>query len=205
MQVSSQLVTLAQWMAGEFTNKVQAIAEPVWYVHLHLWQRPLPISVFGDLALFAEQANSLYLDKSYRQRIMRFVETEEGIAVNYFGFRHPEAFIGAGANPELLAKITLDDLEPLPGCSLKVSVSPNEPKVFTATLPTDAHCCFQYNGETRQVILGFEATASEFKSFDHGINPETKAAIWGAIAGPYCFTKIQDFSPEVSLLTTENY
>ena len=46
---------LAQWLAGEFENKNQAMSEPTWFVNLKLWNRPLPFLIDGNYALFAEQ------------------------------------------------------------------------------------------------------------------------------------------------------
>jgi hypothetical protein len=36
MTLPPELITLASYMAGKFDNQQQALAEPVWYVHLHL-------------------------------------------------------------------------------------------------------------------------------------------------------------------------
>ncbi|HEY9302185.1 MAG TPA: CpcT/CpeT family chromophore lyase, partial [Phormidium sp.] len=83
MTISPELIALAQYMAGEFDNREQALADPTWYVHLRLWQRPLPIPLFSEpsIALFAEQANILELDKPYRPRIvqLRQVKTAPGL------------------------------------------------------------------------------------------------------------------------------
>ena len=55
MTISPELIALAQYMAGEFDNREQALAEPTWYVHLRMWQRPLPVPLFSEpsIALFA--------------------------------------------------------------------------------------------------------------------------------------------------------
>jgi hypothetical protein len=42
--------------------------------------------------------------------------------------------------------------------------------------------------------LGFETTAAEFHSYDKGIDPETGKATWGAIMGPYRYTKRNQYS-----------
>ncbi len=34
-------MALGEYLAGEFDNREQAIGEPIWYVHLRLWQRPV--------------------------------------------------------------------------------------------------------------------------------------------------------------------
>jgi len=51
-----------------------------------------------------------------------------------------------------------------------------------------------YQGEKRQVRLGFEACPTEFSSDDKGIDITTGAGIWGALMGPYHYQKRQDFA-----------
>ncbi|MDJ0689048.1 MAG: CpcT/CpeT family chromophore lyase [Xenococcaceae cyanobacterium MO_188.B32] len=43
MTLSPQLIALGTYLAGEFDNQQQALAEPAWYVHLRLWKRPVPL------------------------------------------------------------------------------------------------------------------------------------------------------------------
>lgn len=187
------LLTLAQWLTGEFENSDQAIAQPAWFVSLRLWHRPLPTRIDGNLALFAEQANTLYLDQPYRQRILNLQETADPqiLRVQYFAFKQPERFKGAGAHPQRLEGLTMEDLDLLPGCWLTVKQQSN---CFIAQPEADARCFFQYNGETRQVVLGFEVSDRQFRSYDKGVNIETGEGLWGALMGPYEFKKCKDFS-----------
>ncbi|MBF1999890.1 MAG: chromophore lyase CpcT/CpeT [Synechococcales cyanobacterium M58_A2018_015] len=195
---SSALVTLAQWLAGEFENTAQSQEQPAWFVHLRLWHRPLPWRVDGNLALFAEQANVLYLDQPYRQRILVLQETAspDQLRVQYFAVPSPEQVRGAGANPALLQALDPAALEYLPGCELLVTCTPD---TYTAKPPAGARCCFQYNGETRQVVLGFQAYSSRYLSYDRGVDPQTGQALWGAIMGAYDFQKYRDFATELPL------
>lgn len=192
MSFSPQLTALAEYLAGEFDNKAQALADPAWYVHLRMWQRPVSLFSSDSFALFAEQANVLNLDQPYRQRIMRLQQKPDAdaIQVQYYMPKDPDALKCAGQNPDLLNTLTPEQLDLLPGCILSVTqqeISPHCYK-FTATAPPEARCCFTYSGNTIQVSLGFEATKDEFYSYDKGIDPEGKAT-WGAIMGPYRYTK----------------
>ena len=202
MTLSSELITLATYMAGEFDNQQQAIAEPVWYVHLRLWQRPVPLFTEDSLTLFAEQANIVNLDKPYRPRILRLQSsdtTPASLEVQYYMLKDIEAIRGAGRNPELLRQLTSDDIEFLPGCNLTVKqqqLAPNSYE-FSASSATGTPCGFSYQGNSYQVSLEFEATAEEFRSYDKGIDPTTGKAIWGALMGPFRFTKRQDFASEL--------
>lgn len=189
------LHTLANYLAGEFDNQAQAIDQPTWFVHLRLWHRPLPWKIDGNPALFAEQANVLYLDKPYRQRIVVLQPTDQPdrFRAQYYAFRQPDRVCGAGANPEILKTLSLEDLELLPGCILTVTHTHG---TFKAEPEPEAKCCFQYNGQTRQVILGFEVSVDRFLSFDRGVEPDTGKLLWGAIMGAYEFRKCHDFSQD---------
>ncbi len=180
-------------MAGEFDNREQAIAEPIWYVHLRLWQRPVSLFTQDSITLFAEQANALYPQSPYRQRLMRLMTASNGVdlQVQYYSFKDPGTVSGGGQNPELLAKITEEAIELLPGCVLNIT----QPQVFMfkASQRPDTPCYFNYQGEKREVSLGFEARENEFLSYDKGIDIESQRAIWGAIMGPYRFMKKQNY------------
>lgn len=189
------LDTLVHWLAGEFDNQPQALEQPAWFVHLRLWHRPLPFRIAGNSALFAEQANAIYPDNPYRQRVISFRSTDSGqLQVQYFAFKNPAKMSGAGANPDRLQSLMPEELDLLPGCVLSVT---QQGQCFKADPPPDAKCYFQYQGETRQVILGFEVSAETFLSYDRGVDPTTGKALWGAIMGAYSFRKCQDFSGEL--------
>jgi hypothetical protein len=191
----STLATLTQWLTGEFDNQAQAFNQPIWFVHLRLWHRPFPIAIDGHPTLFAEQANALYLNNPYRQRVWMLKPTEQPaqFQAQYFGFRQPDRVRGAGLNPELLKRITLEDLELLPGCCLSIQFQND---CFTASPEPDTKCCFQYNGETRQVVLGFEVSVDRFLSLDRGVDSTTGQALWGAVMGAYEFQKIKQYSSQ---------
>jgi hypothetical protein len=199
--MNSDLLTLAQYLSGEFVNQEQAIADPAWYVSLRLWQRPLkvfPADQSGEsITIFAEQANVLQLASPYRQRllqVMRSPANPSALQVQYYGFLNPAAVKGAGQNPSLLATLTPDQVEFLPGCVLEVTPRSHPTGThFVATAPTDACCRFHYEGKIGQVSLGFEISPDAYLTYDKGIDPETGRALWGAIMGPYRYQKIQEF------------
>lgn len=197
MALSTALQTLATYLSGEFDNRQQAIADPAWFVHLKLWQRPVRLFDEDSVTLFAEQANVLQLEQPYRQRLLRLYQPNPPDASSlllgqYYNLKQPTRFKGAGQDPERLLTLTEAEIELLPGCILQIS-QPQEQQ-FVATQPADCRCFFSYQGEQRQVRLGFVASPEEFFSYDTGIEIETGKAIWGAIMGAYRYTKRQEFS-----------
>ncbi|MEO0948656.1 MAG: chromophore lyase CpcT/CpeT [Cyanobacteria bacterium J06641_5] len=187
---TTDLETLGHWLTGEFDNPDQALAQPIWFVRLRLWQRSLPQGLGGQLAFFAEQANALYLDRPYRQRVFTLTPAADSaaIVVQYYACKDPERWCGAGAQPKRLAELSPVDLERLPGCELLARWQGDD--CIAAQPPAGCHCFFEYQNEKRQVVLGFEARRDRFLSFDRGVDPVTGRALWGALMGPYEFTRL---------------
>lgn len=200
MTFSPQLKVLGKYLAGEFDNQQQALQQPAWYVNLRLWIRPVPIFTEDSITLFAEQANILNLNLPYRPRILRLRE-QENIKVEYYMFRDLAQARGAGQDKSLLPQITPKDIEFLPDCTLKVTAErlSDDRYLFKTAPVSDTPCSFCYQGNTYQVFLGFEATATELYTYDKGINPDTGQATWGAMMGAYRFTKREDFAAELSI------
>ncbi|NDJ19734.1 chromophore lyase CpcT/CpeT [Myxacorys almedinensis] len=182
----SSLTILAQYLSGEFENREQAMASPAWFVHLRMWQRPVPLFSQDSITLFAEQANIINLDHPYRQRLMRLQEHHSEISIQYYAFKDPAAVKTGGQHPELLENLTEDHITLLPGCLLQVTQNAD---CFVAAPASEACCRFSYQGKTIQVALGFEARATQFLSYDKGVDPETGAALWGALMGAYTYSK----------------
>jgi len=208
MSISEDVITLAQFLAGEFENKEQAMADPAWYVHLKLWQRPTPLFRQDSITLFVEQANVMQLDRPYRQRLLRVWQGADAggmLQVQYYGFHNPAVFQGCGLDPDRLSQLTLEDIERLPGCRLdveKIRVDDTNANTqsgicFIGSPPTDTACFFTYRNQTKQVMLGFQATATGLLSHDKGVDPETGQALWGAILGPFRFHKLKDYAVEI--------
>jgi hypothetical protein len=182
MDNDADTLQLAQWLVGEFDNKAQSMEDPAWYVPLRLWHRPLPHRIHGRIAIFAEQSNFLELEKPYRQRILVLEKEGDRFSVQFWAFKDPAQFRGAGANPTLLIDATESALEALPGCRLNVEFTGS---LYQAKPEPDSRCCFTYDGTMRQVVLGFEASETQFLSYDRGVDPETGQSLWGAMMGPY--------------------
>jgi hypothetical protein len=200
--MNSELITLGKYLAGEFENEPQAQAEPVWYVHLRLWLRPVPLFLEDSIAIFAEQASIVSLEQPYRSRLWRLRQIDAGkLQVQHYMFNDLKSVQGAGRNPDILAKIRLEDLTFLPKCNLTVTVNAcgDNQYQFIAQPESAQRCQFNYQGISYQVELGFEVTSNSLKTYDKGIDPTTDKGIWGALLGPYQYEKKRDFSGELTV------
>ncbi|NMG60264.1 hypothetical protein E1H12_17495 [Geitlerinema sp. P-1104] len=191
MSSTSSLKLLAQALAGVFDNQQQAQDNPTWFVPTRVWQYPLSQPIDGHYAIFIEQAPLLKLEQPYRQRLM-LLSHPDGmpLQVVYRAFRHPEAIAGAAREPQRLQSLQSQDFIELPGCCLQVIQASDR---FIANPPQEARCCFDYQGKTRQVELGFDVTPDCLYSRDRGIDPDSGKGLWGALMGAYEYRKHHPF------------
>lgn len=189
--LSPRLEQLATLLCGEFSNQTQALNNPAWFVNLRLWQKRTPLFAEDSITLFLEQAPALKLDQPYRQRLLRLFEKGEQLYGQYYQFKDFGAWKGAGAQVERLELLSLDDVDDLPGC--RVAINPDGAQGFKAELVPGGKCEFEYGGQMRQVIVGFDVAATAdgvtLKTYDKGIDPETGKGLWGALMGPYELVK----------------
>jgi len=67
---STDIATLARWMAADFSNQEQAFENPPFYAHIRVCIRPLPPARFPEPTLFLEQAYDFALNQPYRLRAL---------------------------------------------------------------------------------------------------------------------------------------
>ncbi|TVR08845.1 MAG: hypothetical protein EA395_10765 [Phormidium sp. GEM2.Bin31] len=189
MSSTSSLKPFAQALAGVFDNQQQAQDNPTWFVPTRVWQYPLSQQIDGHYAIFVEQAPLLKLEQPYRQRLM-LLSHPDGmpLQVVYRAFRHPQAIAGAAQEPERLQSLKSQDFLELPGCGLEVIQQGDR---FLANPPQGAKCCFDDQGTTRQVELGFDLTPDYLYRRDRGVDPDSGQGLWGALMGAYEYRKHQ--------------
>ncbi len=49
---SNDLITLAQWMAGDFSNYQQSFNNPQQFAHIRIFFRPLPWEFFNAIGFY---------------------------------------------------------------------------------------------------------------------------------------------------------
>jgi len=199
----SPLLSLAHYLAGEFENKTQAKDQPAWYVHLRLWQRPIPsLSSEQTFTFLLEQQNVISGQPPYRQRILQITDSaasQQGqLKGQYFALRDPLKFKGAGQDPSILAGISSKDLVTLPNSGTTICYQrAGAGYQFQSALKDGELCSFEYDGQTRYVYLGFDvepqADTILLKTYDKGIDPDTGRGLWGALMGPFLMAKQASF------------
>jgi hypothetical protein len=196
MALHPDILTLGQTLAGVYHNRDQAIADPVWYVSLQAWWRPVPRFTEDSVTLFAEQANALKPEQPYRQRLLRLHAPDGQLTAQFYQFDRPDLVFGVGANGDLVNAVVTAEIQALPTGKLNIEKTILG---FSARQAPGDCCEFSFrdpqgNQKRGCVELGFAVQSGQWQSYDKGLNPETKQAIWGAMMGPYQFVKQQSYA-----------
>ncbi len=194
MTHSQDIITLASWMASDFSNQAQAYANPPFFAHIRVCMRPLSSDLLEGTSLFLEQAYDFMLNQPYRLRVLKLSVVGDRIELENYKVKEQEKFYGASRNLELLSTLTPDLIEKMPGCDMDVTWTG---KSFQGQIKPGKACIVERQGKITYLDNSFEITDNKLISYDRGRDPETDELIWGSIAGPFEFQPTQSFAEEV--------
>jgi hypothetical protein len=196
MTHSTDIKTLAQWMAADFSNQEQAFENPPMYAHIRVCMRPLPLSVLDGVSFFVEQAYDYMLNNPYRVRVLKLIQSGDRIEIENYTLKDENKFFGASRNPERLQTLQADQLEKLPGCNMIVEWTGNS---FKGHVEPGKACMVVRKGKETYLDSSFEIDQDKFISLDRGRDPETDEHVWGSVAGPFYFVRWASFADEVKV------
>ncbi|MEG4285129.1 chromophore lyase CpcT/CpeT [Microcoleus sp. A006_D1] len=196
MTHSTDIVTLARWMASDFSNQAQAFENPPFFAHIRVCMRPLPVEVLDGISLYLEQAYDIELHVPYRVRVLKLVPAGDRIDIENYAIENEEQFYGASRDPQRLQEITKAQLTLLPGCTFFTHWTGNS---FKGSVEPGKGCSVVRKGKKTYLDSEFEIDGNKFISHDRGRDPETDAHVWGALAGPFEFTRRASFADEIQV------
>ncbi|MBD1923985.1 chromophore lyase CpcT/CpeT [Microcoleus sp. FACHB-831] len=196
MTHSTDIATLARWMAADFSNQEQAFENPPLYAHIRVCMRPLPMEVLSGVSFIVEQAYDYMLNNPYRVRVLKLIETSSHIEIENYTIKQEEQFYGASRDPKRLQALKADQLEKLPGCNMIVEWEGNS---FKGHVQPGKACMVFRKGKNTYLDSSFEIDEEKFISIDRGRDPETDEHIWGSLAGPFYFVRWASFADEVKV------
>lgn len=200
--ISQDFVTLAHWMAGDFSNFKQAHAHPTDFAHIRIFFRPLPFEFFetlgfpGGIGFYSEQVYDYDLWKPYRQGLHRLVDKGDHIYIENYGFQDGVPYAGSGHNLEVLKSIPADGAIPRIGCAM---VFKREGDRFIGGVEPGNRCLIPRKGKRTYLVSRVELTESTWVSLDQGMDVDTDEPVWGSTEGVLRFEKRESFASELPL------
>jgi hypothetical protein len=196
MTHSTDIATLARWMASDFSNQAQAFENPPFYAHIRVCMRPLPLEVLSGIGFFVEQAYDYDLNDPYRVRVLKLLNTGDHIQIENYTVKEEKNFYGASRDIQRLKTLNANDLEKLPGCNMIVEWTGNS---FKGTVEPGKACIVFRKGQKTYLDTEFEINEEKFTSLDRGRDLDTDEHIWGSVAGPFQFVRWNSFADEVKV------
>lgn len=194
---SSDLITLAQWMAGDFSNLKQAQENAKDYAHIHVLFRPLSFEFFDGIGMYSEQVYDYDLWQPYRQGIHRLIDQENQIYIENYSLKNPMYYAGSARDLNILKTITPECIERRYHCSM---IFKREGDRFIGGVEPGNRCLIEKNGCQTYLDSYVEITETTWVSLDRGLDVNTHQQVWGSNFGPLRFEKSQSFAHEVPIL-----
>jgi CpeT protein len=191
---SSDLLTLAQWMAADFSNYQQTFENPRDYAHIHVFFRPLPFEFFAGVGFYSEQVYDYDLWSPYRQGVHRLIEQQNQIYIENYSLKQAYLYAGAARNQDILKTITPECIERRHHCSM---IFQREGDRFHGSVEPGDLCLIEKNGCQTYLVSQVEITETTWVSLDRGMDVNTHEQIWGSDFGPLRFEKRESFAHEV--------
>jgi CpeT protein len=186
--ISEDFITLTHWMAGEFSNYQQALAQPSLFAHIHIFFRPLPVEFFAGVGFYYN------LWAPYRQGVHRLVDQNGHVYIENYGLADPVRFAGAARELSILHSITPNDIQRRHHCSM---VFHREGDHFCGGVEPGNACLIPKNGVQTYLVSDVEVTETTWMSLDRGMDVQTHEQVWGSEHGSLRFQKVQSFADEL--------
>ena len=193
---ANDLITLAQWMAGDFSNYKQSFDNPQQFAHIHIFFRPLPFEFFNAIGFYSEQVYDYDLWSPYRQGVHRLVDRGDQIYIENYSLNDPMLYAGAARELSILRTITPDCIERRYHCSM---IFQREGEMFRGGVEPGNKCLIERNGCLTYLISDVEVTETTWDSLDRGMDMENHHQVWGSTFGPLRFEKRESFANELPL------
>ncbi|MFE1745358.1 chromophore lyase CpcT/CpeT [Coleofasciculus sp. H7-2] len=196
MTHSTDIATLARWMAADFSNQAQAFENPPLFAHIRVFMRPLPLELLSGVSFLVEQAYDYMINDPYRVRVLKLITSGDRIEIENYTVKQEEQFYGASRDLNRLQTLKADQLEKLPGCNMIVEWTGHS---FKGSVQPGKGCMVVRKGQNTYLDSTFEIDENKFISLDRGRDPETDEHIWGSVAGPFHFVRWASFADEVKV------
>lgn len=194
MTHSTDITTLARWMAADFSNQQQAFDNPPFFAHIRVCMRPLPLELLSGVSFYIEQAYDFTLNNPYRVRVLKLMVVGDRIEIENYTVKEEQQFYGASRQKERLNALTAAHLEKLPGCNMLVEWTGS---AFKGVVEPGKSCIVFRKDTKTYLDSEFEIDQDKFISLDRGRDVETDEHIWGSVAGAFEFVRKASFEGEV--------
>jgi hypothetical protein len=119
---------------------------------------------------------------------------DDRIELYHYSVKDKEKYYGASRDLDRLETLSIEQLEPMPGCDMDVIWTGNS---FQGKIKPGKGCIVVRNDRETYLDNSFDISEDKLISFDRGLDPITDEQVWGSVAGPFEFERKTNFADEV--------
>jgi len=190
MTHSTDIVTLARWMAADFSNQEQAFENPP-FAHIRVCMPPPRTPFWRELLC----RTSLWLYAKWsRVRVWSWL-TWAHIEIENYTVKQEEQFYGAARATERLKALTTERLEKLPGCNMIVEWTGHS---FKGSVEPGRACIVFRKGTKPILIANLRLTKTNLSASTEA-RPRNQWAYLGFLCGTISVCPLGAFADEVKV------
>ncbi|GAB4210777.1 MAG: chromophore lyase CpcT/CpeT [Synechococcales cyanobacterium] len=180
----ADLQRVQHWLAGVYSNREQALDQPVWFIPVQLWYIPVPTLFAEGMGFFTEQIQQPRPDEFYRSRVLHLLDYP--LRLENYRLREQSRWAGASRDPHVLAHLRPEDLIGLPSCTLYLTVEADR---IHGAMDPQQECCLSPDADSR-IEIEFDLFADAFHTLDRGFKRDSQEQVWGSRAGAYRYQRL---------------
>jgi CpeT protein len=183
----------ARFLAADWHNPEQSKHNPQGWAHIHVAFRPLPNSLLGGYAFYAESAFDYNLGLPYKTSVVLVVQAPGAVArrdtleLASLKIRDPDEFWLGAHEPELLDGLSRNMLIPLTDKCNSVFSWMDEEQKYIGISRSGKQCTIQRRDTEPVTYLDSRIILSRdsYSPWDIGRDVNTDEFIWGGTQGPF--------------------
>ncbi|KAK4535204.1 hypothetical protein CDCA_CDCA04G1229 [Cyanidium caldarium] len=196
---------LARWLAKEWDNYDQHVANPPFWAHIRVSYRPLPWSFLDGFSFYVESVYEYAPKLPYRTTIIKIVRNEHGqLETESYKLEGVEEFHMAAFDRTKLEQLvrtvnsaTSQRCVKLPECCNAVFEWSTRDNLYRCRTRPGKQCIVRRGDRDSYVDASMTLSAERCTSWDVGRCPDTDEVLWGAAAGAFDFVVKNSWSHEV--------
>lgn len=199
-------VHLGQWLAKEWGNFEQHLANPPFWAYVRVSYRPLPWSFLDGVSFYMESVYDYMPKQPYRATIIKVIVNEDGrLETESYKIERNEQFYTAAFDSAKLREL-VEQAHPrsAPGRCTKLSDRCNAvfewsdaERMYRCRTRPGKQCIVRRNGMRSYLDAQMTLASDRYTALDVGRDPETDELLWGAVAGAFDFGVLRSWSHEV--------
>jgi len=197
VNAETEVEELAKRLCAHWSNQQQAAENPPFWAHVRAFCRPLPSGLVDGIGVIYESYYDFDMSRPYLCRIIGLSDRNGTLLSLPYSIDNEDQVRGGSRDTSKLSGLKPEMFSPSPEyCGSHFNYDTKTKTWKGATCP-GKKCQSTFKGLKSYLDGRYDVSEDSFVTWDTGRDAETGQILWGSVAGPFDFKKVEDFSSEV--------